>query len=99
MLPEEFKAKTKEILSKLDDQGAVSTVLAELVQDYDNTTAEKESALSQAQKLVHDNEKLRAANMDLFLKIGEPEKKEDKAGPEDLTPKFETLFDDKGNLL
>ena len=98
MLPEEFKAKTREILSKLEDQGAVSTVLAELVQDYDNTIAEKESALTQAQKLVHDNEKLRAANMELFLKIGEPAK-ETKAEEEDKTPKFEALFDEKGNLL
>ena len=99
MLPEEFKQKTKEILSNHQDPSVVSTILAELVQDYDNTTAEKETALSQAQKLVHDNEKLRAANMDLFLKIGEPAKKDEKTTPEDLTPKFETLFDPKGNLL
>ena len=99
MLPEEFKAKAKEILSSLEDPGAVSTTLAELVQDYDNQTAKWEQTTTTAEKLTHDNEKLRAANMDLFLKVGEPAKDKKPEVEEDQTVKFNTLFDAKGNLL
>lgn len=53
-----------------------------------------------------DNEKLREANMQLFLRVGsnktEEELKKDKTGikeEEEITPrKFSDLFDEKGNL-
>ena len=46
-----------------------------------------------------DNEKLRQANMNLFLQIGDPNKKLDpgkKEEPKEL--KFENLFNEKGEL-
>jgi hypothetical protein len=61
--PEEFKAKTAEILQNLTDQGKVSTLLAELAEHNDDAAAELTTATSTATKLTTDNEKLRAANM------------------------------------
>ena len=98
MKPEEFKAKTAEILANLDDQAKVSTILAELTEDYDNETATKSEALTTAEKLIADNEKLRAANMSLFLKVGEQKPAEDEKKLEDTTPTYEDLFDADGNL-
>ena len=98
MKPEEFKAKTAEILANLDDQAKVSTILAELTEDYDTETATKADALTTAEKLTADNEKLRAANMSLFLKVGEQQPAEEEKKLEDTTPKYEDLFDADGNL-
>lgn len=101
MKPEEFKAKTAEILQNLGDQAKVSTILAELTTDYDATMVDISTAKTTAEKLTADNEKLRQANLDLFLKVGssKPETKPDNIKPDgDNTPKIEDLFDDKGNL-
>jgi hypothetical protein len=96
--PEEFKAKTAEILASLSDQAKVSTLLAELTEHNDDAVVELTAATGTATKLTTDNEKLRAANMSLFLKVGEQKPAEDKKPPEDTTPKFDDLFDKDGNL-
>jgi FtsZ-binding cell division protein ZapB len=96
--PEEFKAKTAEILSNLTDQAKVSTILAELTEHNDDFVVEATTAKTTAEKLTTDNEKLRNANMTLFLKVGETKPNEDKKPPEDTTPKYEDLFDADGNL-
>lgn len=98
MKPEEFNAKTQEILSNLTDQAKVSTVLSELIEDYNTVTAETETARTTAEKLTADNEKLRQANMNLFLKVGETKKEEETKQDEDNKPTFEDLFDENGNL-
>lgn len=98
MKPEEFNAKTQEILSNLTDQAKVSTVLSELIEDYNTVTAEMETARATAEKLTADNEKLRQANMNLFLKVGETKKEEETKQDEDNKPTFEDLFDENGNL-
>lgn len=98
MKPEEFNAKTKEILSNLTDQAKVSTILSELIEDYNTITAETETARTTAEKLTADNEKLRQANMNLFLKVGETKKEEEIKQDEDNKPTFEDLFDENGNL-
>lgn len=96
--PEEFKAKTAEILQNLSDQAKVSTLLAELAEHNDDAVVELTTATTTATKLTADNEKLRGANLELFLKVGSPAKPEDKKKPEDTTPKYEDLFDEKGEL-
>lgn len=98
MLPEEFKAKVAEVLQNLNDQAKVSTILADLTTDYDNETVTKTTALTTAEKLTQDNEKLRQANMTLFLKVGETKPQEQEQTQKDLTPKFEDLFDANGDL-
>ena len=98
MKPEEFNAKLSEILTSLTDQAKVSTILTELTEDYNNVAVETTNAKATATKLTEDNEKLRQANMNLFLKVGEVKPKEiikDK----DTTPSFEGLFNAKGNLI
>jgi hypothetical protein len=96
--PEEFKAKTEELLQNHTDQAKISTILAELNDDYVKEMTEKTTALTTAEKLVADNEKLRSANMSLFLKIGEPKKEEEQKANTLDTPKYESLFDENGNL-
>jgi hypothetical protein len=96
--PEEFTAKLKEIMENLGDQAQVSTICAELTEDYNNVAVETATAKTTAEKLTADNEKLRQANMNLFLKVGETKPPEAQKPPEDTTPKFEDLFDDTGNL-
>lgn len=98
MKPEEFNAKTQEILGNLTDQAKVSTVLSELIEDYNAVIAEMETARTTAEKLTADNEKLRQANMNLFLKVGETKKEEETKQDEDNKPTFEDLFDEDGNL-
>lgn len=96
--PEEFKAKTAEILNSLTDQAKVSTILAELTEHNDEIVVDVTNTTATAEKLTADNEKLRQANLDLFLKVGK-ETPEDKKNTEtDETPKFEDLFDENGNL-
>jgi hypothetical protein len=49
--------------------------------------------------LTVDNEKLRQANMSLFLKVGEQKPTDTTKPPnEDKTAKYEDLFDKDGNL-
>jgi hypothetical protein len=99
MKPEEFTAKVNEVLQNLADQAKVSTILAELTDDYNNVAVETATAKTTAEKLTADNEKLRQANMSLFLKVGEQKTNtEEKKQNEDTTPKFENLFDENGNL-
>jgi hypothetical protein len=99
--PEEFKAKTAEILANPADTAKVSTLLAELTEHNDDVVVELTTAQATATKLTTDNESLRNANMQLFLKVGSnvttpPGKMDEKPG--DTIPKFEDLFDEKGVL-
>ena len=97
MKPEEFKQKTAEILANLTDQAKVSELLTELTEDYDSETIVKSTAIATAEKLNADNEKLRQANMNLFLKVGEQAPKEEKQ-KQDTTPKYDDLFTESGDL-
>ena len=97
MKPEDFKQKASEILANLSDQAKVSEILTELTETYDNETTIKTTALSTAEKLNADNEKLRQANMNLFLKVGEQAPKEEKQ-KQDTTPKYADLFTENGDL-
>lgn len=99
MKPEEFKSKTDELLQNHTDQAKVSTILAELIEDYEKETTEKATALKTAETLTGDNEKLRQANMTLFLKVGETKPAENKPNESNTIPKIESLFDKDGNLL
>lgn len=79
----------RELLSRLHDDGST------IFDDYDAA----ETALAAA---VEDNEKLRQANMRLFLRVGdhtEPEPPKTPT-PDPDTPKlrYEDLFNEKGEL-
>lgn len=105
MIKEEFDKKLQEI-GTLEDISDVRVKLAELSDDmikvFDDSTHYEETS----KKLTEENEKLRSANMELFLRIGanksEEEIKEETIGKdEEQEPeprKFEDLFDASGNL-
>lgn len=98
--PEEFKAKTAEILSNLSDQAKVSALLAELVEHNDDAVVEITTATTTATKLTADNENLRNTNMQLFLKVGNTQTQQNnqQQNQEDNKLKYEDLFKD-GDLI
>ena len=95
---EEYQQRIQAI-GACEDEAERLTLLADLSEDgsaiFDAfATAEAEKNAAQA-----DIEKLREANMKLFLKIGDPSKppKEDKPGAGERL-KFEDLFNEKGGI-
>ena len=103
MQKQEFLDKITEIGTCEDDvkrRELLTALSEECEKDYDNI-----SSLSETNKnLLDDNEKLRSANMQLFLRVGESkskgEKLKDETGiePEKETRKFEDLFNEKGEI-
>lgn len=89
-----------------EDETERRNILSELTDEVSRVYDENTSLTESNKSYIDDNEKLRSANMQLFLKIGEnkaPEDvKKDLTGvKEEPTPeprKFESLFDDKGGL-
>lgn len=89
------------IMSNLSDQAIVSTQLAQITEDYPKVLTELETAKSTAEQLKADNEKLRQANMSLFMQI--PQKKDEEnrsSSSENKSPDNfdDLLFDEKGNI-
>lgn len=83
-----------------EDEVERRTMLSDLSEEGAAIYDEFDTAETARQAAVADNEKLRAANMKLFLRVG------DKAEP-DPTPgveppkekrKFESLFNEKGDI-
>ena len=97
MTNEEFKAKTAEIIANLNDQAKVTEILVELNEDFATSSLTFSEMTTVKEKLTEDNEKLRNANMNLFLKIGETP-----ATPKDVLPEvlpIDNLFNENGDLL
>ena len=75
--------------------------LAELSDEVSKGYESIETLTAENQTLTQDNERIRQQNMDLFLRVGEPKKKEGRGseGSEDREKrKFEDLFDEKGGI-
>lgn len=78
----------------------LTALTTEVEKDYD----ERDKLKTDNAELIEKNEKLRSANMDLFIQVGasrtepedKPEDKEDKDEKEKLD--FANLFDEKGVL-
>lgn len=104
MKKEEFDEKIQEI-GKLEDVADIRVKLAELSDDMTEAFSSLDSLKETSEKLTSENEKLRSANMELFLRVGanksEEEIKEETIGKEEKEPeprRFEDLFDGNGNL-
>lgn len=104
MKKEDLAARIQAI-GTCEDEAQRRTLLAEFQTDceadYDNLA----NLQTQNQNLTADNENLRAANMKLFLRVGESkteeQKKKDETGIEGSKKeplKYENLFDEKGGL-
>lgn len=72
----DYNAKTQEILAHLDDQGAVTTALAELTTAFNEEIAARATAEKKASNLEKKNNKLKEDNMNLFLRVTVPDKNE-----------------------
>ncbi len=104
MNKDEFLEMIKQI-GTIEDDAERRTKLTELTDSVSTIFDSIEDLTEKNKNYEEDNEKLRNANMQLFLKVGanktEKEIQEDQVGKteEEKDPrKFEDLFDDKGNL-
>ena len=102
----------EEILKKIREAGTVEDdvmrrdILSELEQEISLSFEESETFKTTAEQLKEDNEKLREANMKLFLRVGESKSPEEQlkdgtgidSEPEPEPRKYEELFDEKGGL-
>lgn len=100
MTKEEFNSRLTAIGTCADEverRELLATLGEDVGKDYDDHAA----AVADRDRLTSDNERLRDANMKMFVRLGDPEKpaptntnhdnKKDK-------PRFEDLFNDKGGL-
>ena len=81
------------------------TMLSELEDEVTRVYDENSNLTKSNQSVLEDNEKLRSANMQLFLRVGENKTPEqvnlDTTGVKDEVHeprRFENLFDEKGEL-
>lgn len=83
-----------------EDEVERRTMLATLSDDVANVFDENATLTETNNTYKSDNEKLREANMKLFLKVGEHKSPEDKPEPDTPPEKrsFNNLFDEKGNI-
>lgn len=105
MTNEEHTRIIQEIAQNLTDQSKVTELLTSLSNDYVSTLG----TIKDLEPLKEDNEKLRNANMQLFLQVGSvPKEKQTPEEPtiEDKPPIVEKtvdpiaeLFNDKGELM
>jgi uncharacterized membrane-anchored protein YhcB (DUF1043 family) len=85
-----------------EHQASASELLTTLSEDYTQTLSEVETSNQNVTRLTEDNEKLRRVNADLFLKVsnGKKQETETETGKEtDDIPSFDSLFNEKGELL
>ena len=98
---EEFNTKSTEVLEKLDDQGAVSIILDELRAGFGELPEKVKEVEADNESLREKNDKLQNANMELFLKVGNPAMEEEEEKEEEVVGEkieYEDLFDDNGEL-
>lgn len=99
-----FLERIKEI-GTIENDVDRRTKLTELTDDITAIFDSNANLVEENNKYKEDNEKLRSANMQLFLRVGAektPEEiKNDNIGKQEEEKekrKFEDLFDDKGNI-
>lgn len=105
MTKDEFLNEIKTIGSS-EDPANMRAMLAELQNKVSSDYDALETSQNEVTRLTNDNESLRAANMKMFLSIGETKsdaeiRKGDtgSVGSEPKPPrKFEDLFNEKGGL-
>ena len=99
MTVDEFGARSREILTKLDDPegvGAVIDVLAGAYSERDAAAAQAESTIAELTAKV---DRLQKANMELFLRTGVQGESDDlKGAEEEKEVDFSVLFGENGEL-
>ena len=98
-----FLEKIQEI-GTCEDDVTRRSLLAEVNEGVSGVFDQNEELTSSNSSITADNEKLRKANMELFLQIGSEKNPEDLAKdstglkPEKEKRKFENLFNEKGEI-
>ena len=95
---EEFQQRAQAI-GTCEDEATRRDLLAALITDGNETFTHFATVETERNTARDDNEKLREANMKLFLRVGD-HKEEDPAKDKDTAPdlKYEDLFNEKGEL-
>lgn len=99
MTKEEFATRVTAIGTCTDDaerRELLASLNEDVGQDYDAHAA----AVEERDRLTADNERLRDANMKLFVRVGDPAKPAPNNPNNDKKdkPRFEDLFNDKGGI-
>ena len=100
----------KQMIAKLmglatpENQATMSEILTELSEDYEQVLTDSEGHSETIRTLTANNETLRAVNAKLFLRVGEvpkdpPPTDPPTGDPEPPTITFESLFNEKGELI
>lgn len=104
MNKQDFLDRLKSIGTTEDDVER-RTMLSELTDEVNRVYDENSSLVESNKSYQEDNEKLRSANMQLFLRVGDnktpQEQQQDDTGikEEEIKPrKFQDLFDEKGMI-
>lgn len=101
MNKDDFISKIQEI-GQCEDVVQIRTKLAELNDEVSPIFDNVDTLTTENNKYKEDNESLRSANMQLFLRVGgrtEQQANEDVTGTKPTEKlKFEDLFNDKGGL-
>lgn len=103
MTVEEFNAVLTEIMSNISDVGVVSTLLDKIREGFATNFKHLEEEQTNVINLKEEINSLRESNMNLFLKLGDevtgnkpnPDPDPD---PDPDPPKFDDLFNEKGEL-
>ena len=87
-----------------DNQAEATAILTQLSEDYGVVLDENANFKSSNEELTNKNDELRKANADLFLKVGNTNTNNKKSMDEketkgDEIPTFESLFNEKGELI
>lgn len=86
-----YNELTQNVISKRDDQGEVTNLLAEMTAGFNEEIAARATAESKVKELELANQKLREDNMKLFLQVTVPNDFEDKR-PEVNNDPIERLY-------
>lgn len=87
--PEDFNKFSEDILKAEGDQATLTTLLADMNGTFTDAIAKDIANNKKVETVSAENERLKKANMDLFLRIGtpaEPERKPDEPEKSELPP-------------
>lgn len=98
---EDFNKTSLPITENIGEQDIITGSLAEMVTMFSETVAEGTAFEKRVAELESENERLKNANLSLYLKTAEikaEDKPKEKEKTEETGLKFEDLFNDKGEL-
>lgn len=85
-------------LGTITDEAERRTRLVTISDEVKAVYDSKETLTTDNAKLVDDNKKLQEYNMKLFLRVSGEQKTPEDPKPQGETPKYEDLFNEKGEI-